>query len=67
MESDWKRIYSSPNIAEVILRKGLLEENDINCVVVDKRDTLYMIGEAEIYVQTEDVLIALKIINDPES
>jgi hypothetical protein len=66
MENDWKCIYTSTMLSEVIMLKGMLEFNDIDCVIVNKQDSLYLIGEAELYVKTEDVLSAKHIISNTE-
>jgi hypothetical protein len=64
MESDWKCIYSSGNLSEVIILKGLLESEEIQCVIINKQDSVYLFGEAELYVKTEDVLTAKRLISD---
>jgi hypothetical protein len=66
MESDWKCIYSSGDVNEVIILKGLLESEEIQCVMINKKDSAYLVGEAELYVKTEDVLTAKRIISKTE-
>ena len=58
----WTMIYSCSNLAEAELMKGLLIENGIEAVVVNKRDSVYLIGEAELYVQASDALLALQLL-----
>jgi hypothetical protein len=63
MEEDWKCIFKSAKVFEVEIVKGMLEENDITSVLVNKQDSSYFIGEAELFVKTEDVLDAKHLIS----
>jgi hypothetical protein len=66
MESGWKCIYSSSSLSEVLLKQGLLEDNEINSVIINKQDSAYLFGEIEIYVKTEDILMAKRLISETE-
>lgn len=64
MEKGWIKIYTTtaPNKAEII--KGMLEENGIHSVIINKQDSSYLIfGEAELYVNREDSVKAINLIN----
>ena len=60
----WQNVFTSdlPYRAEIV--RAVLEENDLNPVLVNKKDTLYQIGHYEVHVVQEDVLKAIKIIKD---
>lgn len=63
MENGWINIYSSslPHLVE--MAKEHLRENEIESVVVDKRDSAYItIGELELYVRDRDVMKAKFIL-----
>lgn len=65
MEKDWVKIFESnqPFQAEVI--KGLLLENGINAVLVNKQDSSYTIalpGLAEIYVHASQQVDAVRVM-----
>ena len=63
MENDWINVYSSglPHLVE--MAKELLRENEIESVVVDKRDSAYItIGEMELFVRDRDVMKAKFIL-----
>jgi hypothetical protein len=64
MEEDWKCVYRSGKSYEVEIYHGLLEENGIEAVIINKQDSSYLFGEVELYVKTEDVLDANKIITE---
>jgi hypothetical protein len=63
MDENWEVIFrcTAPYKAEIL--KALLEENDIPAVVINKKDSLYLFGEIEVYVKREDILQAKQIVN----
>lgn len=60
----WQCIYSTaePYRAEII--KSILEEKEISAVIVNKRDANYHFGQLEIHVNPDNVIRAIKIIED---
>ena len=49
--NQWFKIYSSPNLPQASIVKGMLEENNVPVMVVNKQDSSYLnFGEIEIYV-----------------
>ena len=62
MEKGWERIYftDKPHIVSIV--RSLLEENDINSIEVNKKDSSYAFGEIEIFVKEEDAIFAKIII-----
>ncbi len=44
------------------LLKGLLTENEINAVIINKKDSAYLFGEVELYVTTNDAVKAKHLI-----
>jgi hypothetical protein len=64
MESDWVVIAGfTDDIRSQIAVERLLT-NGIDAVAVDKRDSIYKIGEIGIFVHRDNVLIAKEIIKD---
>lgn len=66
MDSKWALIYKSGNPYKPEILKGLLEDNGIDSVVVNKQDSSYHFGELELYVKAEDVVKAMRIISANE-
>ncbi len=65
MTAPWKKVYSTENGIQAELIRGLLENNEIRAVIVNKRDSQYNdFGDVEIHVPTNKVLTAIKIIQD---
>jgi hypothetical protein len=62
MSGNWEVIYSTNQLYEAELVKNMLDENDIECVIMNKQDSTYRFGEIEICVPTEGVLKAKQLI-----
>lgn len=51
MTPQWFLIFASSNMAEANIIKGMLEENNVPVVIVNKQDSSYLnFGELELYV-----------------
>lgn len=66
MKNDWIKIYSSVKPYRVEILKAQLEEQGIVSVIMDKQDSVYKLGEEELYVRTEDSEAAKKILSEIE-
>ncbi|MBK7174665.1 MAG: DUF2007 domain-containing protein [Bacteroidales bacterium] len=62
MESDWIKIYETDKLYEADMIQAILEDSQIKAIIVNKQDTLYLIGDIEIYVSTDDSFIARQLI-----
>ena len=59
MERGWQRIYFTEKPHLIQIAKSILDDNDIESVIVDKRDSSYItIGEMELFVKDNDVMRA---------
>lgn len=61
---DWVKIQSFDRIHQAELRKDLLENNDIQAVVINERDSIFLMGEIKLYVRKEDEKRALALIEE---
>lgn len=60
----WVKIYTSTQRHQVDLLEGLLQQYGIAVVIINKQDSPYgLFGEIELYVQQQQALEALSIIN----
>ena len=67
MEKDWVKIYESSVSCKVNLAKDILEDNEINCVIIDKLDSMYkgFTNEtSELYVNVNDKEKANQILKN---
>ena len=62
MDENWTLIYSSSQIYKAEIIRGFLEENDILSVIINKKDSAYLFGEAELYVKVDDAFRAKQLI-----
>ncbi len=62
MDPNWMKVYSSNQLWQVELMKGLLADNGIESIIVNKKDSSYLFGEIELYVNVEDTFAAKQII-----
>ena len=62
MEGNWVKVHVVSMEYEAAIVKGLLEENDIDCVIVNKKDSSYLLGDIEVFVEMENALLAKQII-----
>ena len=62
MEKDWVNIYSSTQANDIEIMKAVLADNDILAIDINKKDSSYLLGEIEVYVNRNDVLKAKQII-----
>jgi uncharacterized protein len=64
---DWVNVYSTNNVSEAEIIKGKLENEGINSVIVNKRDSSYVVfGPVEVFVNPEDSTKAKEIISKIE-
>jgi len=64
MENNWIRIFRTTQPIKAEVLKGVLEENEITAVMLNKRDSAFQVGEIELYVSPEDEEAALKLIQN---
>ena len=62
MEINWKKAYSDSLLYRVEITKGVLADNNITSVIVNKQDSAYLFGVIELYVPQDDLLRAINII-----
>lgn len=61
----WFKIYSTNSYAEASIIKGMLEENNIRAIILNKQDSSYLfLGEIELYVSVHFKNVALHLINN---
>ena len=62
--SDWFKLYTTRNYAEANIIKGMLEENNITVVILNKLDSSYLsFGEIELYVPSHLKEIAKQLLD----
>ena len=61
---EWIKIYSFDSQYQAEMSKDLLEQNDVKAVIINAKDSLFLLGEYELYVHSSDEKKAISIINE---
>ena len=61
---NWQIVYKSENTHRAEMVKAILEENDMNPVLISKKDSNYHFGLFEVYVSPDMVMRAMQIIEN---
>ncbi|MDF1548318.1 MAG: DUF2007 domain-containing protein [Bacteroidales bacterium] len=61
---DWVKIQTFERIHQAELRKDILEENGIPSVIINEKDSLFLLGEIELYVKKFDESKARELIDE---
>lgn len=49
------------------MKRALLQSQHINAVVINKQDSSYLFGEAELYVPQDEVIHAKRILDEEDA
>jgi hypothetical protein len=61
-QEHWEKVFSTNAAYQAEILKALLEEENIVSIIVNKQDSSYLaFGEIEVYVKSEDILMAKQI------
>jgi len=63
MEENWQLVYTAKYEHNAQIVRAVLEDNEIQAIVLNKKDSAYLFGEVELYVKPDDVIRAKMIIN----
>lgn len=64
MAEQWQTIYSTGQLYMAEMVKDILYENDIEAVLFNLQDSLYLFGEIEVKVRPDDVIRSKFLIKD---
>jgi NACalpha-BTF3-like transcription factor len=66
MENEWQLVYTTDTTVKAEFIRQKLENEGLHVVIINKKDSSYNIGEAEVYVlkvELEQAVELLKIID----
>jgi hypothetical protein len=66
MDSNWICVFTTSKAYQAEIIKAILNENAIDAVIIDKKDSSYHFGELEVYVKSDHVIKAKHIIADKD-
>lgn len=61
---NWVIVYENKLAHRVQIVKDFLEDNEIDCFLVNKKDSAYQFGNFQLFVDRDKILIAKKLIED---
>jgi hypothetical protein len=64
MNDNWKMVFSSNSAFEIEILTAVLKENQIESVAINKKDSMYLIGSIELFVDQSQAERALELINE---
>lgn len=64
MPDNWEIVYSTNQLYDAEILKSILEDNGIECVIMNKQDSVYKFGEIEICVSTDNTFKAKHLIQE---
>jgi len=68
MEDNWISIYSADQTWLAEIARQILEENGIESVVINKRDSSYLVfGDVEVYVSQENAEKSKELLKNIEN
>ena len=63
MEKDWVRVYETQQEYLAEIARSVLFDNDIESVIINKKDSIYnILGDIEIYVNRDNLIRAKQIL-----
>ncbi len=67
MEKDWVMIYTLKQEHNASILEEILNDNNINCIMINKKDSSMPIGNIEVYVHKNNEEKAKELIKEFES
>ena len=61
---EWETVFKTETVYRAEIVKGVLHDNDINSIIVNKKDSNYHFGHFEVTVPRASIIKAIKIIRD---
>ena len=64
MEENWIKVFSTSFLAQAEIIKAMFIENEVEAVVLNKLDSAFAFGQAEVYVPPYHVELAMKLLKE---
>jgi len=61
---NWKTVFKTDKLYQAQIVKDYLQDKEFHAIIVDKKDYAYQLGFYEIVVAVDEVMRAIKIIQD---
>jgi hypothetical protein len=64
MEKEWVRIFEASDELLIEIAQQILEDKEIESAIINKKDSVYKIGEIEVYVHRDNVIRAKQALKE---
>ncbi|NCA86071.1 MAG: hypothetical protein EOM83_10930 [Clostridia bacterium] len=61
---NWVHVFSASNMASVQITAGMLKENGIECSILNKQDSEFLLGSVDLYVETQNEAKARQLLSE---
>jgi hypothetical protein len=61
---EWETVFKTETVFRAEIVKGVLDDNDISAIIINKKDSSYHFGHFEVTVPRDSIMKAIKIIRD---
>lgn len=61
---NWKTVYKTEKLYQAQIVKDYLQDKELQPIIVDMKDSAYQLGFYEIVVTVDEVIRAIKLIED---
>lgn len=61
---NWVKVQSFKRVHQAELRKNILTQNNINSVIINEKDSIFLLGDVVLFVEDKDEKKAKALIND---
>lgn len=62
LNEGWIKVYTTNLAHQAEIAKAILLDSEIDSLMIDKKDSMYSFGEIELYVKSENEILAKLII-----
>jgi hypothetical protein len=64
MGKEWVRIFEASDELLIEIAQQILEDKEIESAIINKKDSVYKIGEIEVYVHRDNVIRAKQALKE---
>ncbi len=64
MQKDWIVVYRTVELHRAEMAKQMIQQNGIEAVIVNQKDSSYLIGNIEVFVKAANETFALQILKN---
>ena len=64
MQKDWIVVYRTGELHQAEMVKQIIQQNGIEAVIMNQKDSSYLIGNIEVFVKAENETAALQLLKN---